>query len=169
MFDQAIARVGIKYGVLCGIACFGILLLVYFLGNNPLGSAGQVSYLPIPIFIFLGLRYFKQFNDTEISFFRGWRVGFSVTFYTALTTALLLFLFIYTVGPDLLRETMEEMRMMLEANKEEQIRLFGKENYDMLMAESKNVTPGEVAVSDFFRRLLLGGLLSIVAAVFFRK
>ena len=169
MFDQAIARVGIKYGVLCGIVCFGILLLAYFLGYNPLGSSGQVSYLPLPVFIFLGLKYFKQFNDSEISFFKGWRVGFSVTFYTALTTALLLFLFIYFVGPDLIKETMEEMRIMLETNKEEQIRLFGKDNYDMLIAESENITPGELAVSDFFRRLLLGGLLSIVAAVFFRK
>ena len=58
MLNQTIIRVGIRYGVLCSLACFVLVLALYFMGHNPFGDAGRLTYLPIPVFIFLAIRYF---------------------------------------------------------------------------------------------------------------
>ncbi|WP_242928468.1 DUF4199 domain-containing protein [Pontibacter vulgaris] len=169
MFNQTIIRVGIRYGVMCGLACFGILLLQYFLGFNPLGEVGRWSFLPMPVFLFLGIRYYKLFNDTEIGFLKGLRVGLSISFYTALTAGMLLFILLYFAGGSLIQQYVSEMKTTLEVNKAEQIKALGQDMYNQSIEALDNITPSLLATYDFVSRLLVGGLFSIVAAVFFRK
>ncbi len=169
MFNQSIIRVGIRYGVMCGLACFAIMLIQYFIGFNPLGEAGRWSFLPMTIFLFLGIRYYKLFNDAEIGFLKGLRVGLSISFYTALTTAMLLFIFLYFAGETIIQQYITEMKTALEAGKEEQIKALGEDMYKQSFEALDNITPSLLATYDFVSRLLVGGLFSIVAAVFFRK
>lgn len=169
MFNQAIVRVGVRYGVLCGVACFVVVLLQWALGFNPLGDAGRVSFLPIPFFIFLAIKYYKQFIDTEIGFLRGLRVGLSVSFYTALAASMLLFILLYFAGSNMMAAYVETMTKALEADKEMQIKVFGKEMYEQSYTALKNITPSLLATYDFVARLFAGLIFSLVAAVFFRK
>ena len=169
MFNQAIIRVGVRYGVLCGTVCFVLVLVLYFAGANPLGQMGWVTYIPIPVFIFLGIRYFKLFNDTEIGFGRGFRVGLSVSFYTALSAAMIVFLFLYVAGPDVLQNHIAEMKALLEQTKEQQIKLLGKETYEQGYKAYDSLSPSILAADDFLRRIFVGAVFSLVAAVFFRK
>ena len=169
MFNQAIVSVGIRYGVLCGIACFAIVILQWLLGYNPLGEAGRVSFLPIPVFIFLAIRYYNQFNEAEIGFLRGVRVGLSVSFYTALSASMLLFILLYFAGGTMMAEYVETMKIALETDKELQIKTFGKEMYEQSYAALDSMTPSLLATYDFVARLFAGLVFSVVAAVFFRK
>jgi hypothetical protein len=169
MLNQTIVRVGVRYGVLCGIACFILVLALYLLGYNPLGESGRFSYLPIPVFIFLGLRYFKGFYDAEIGFWKGLRVGLSITFYTALCTGMLVYLMIYLVGPEMVQQHVTQMKALLEQTREEQIRIMGERMYEQGYQALDSVTPSMLAADDFVKRMFAGGLFSIVAAVFFRK
>lgn len=169
MFNQAIVRVGVRYGVLAGAACFVVMLLLYLIGANPLGEAGRYSFLPIPIFLFLGIKYYKQFMDAELGFLRGLRIGFSISFYTALTAAMLLFLFLYLAGDSLIQQYVVELRTLMEAQKEAQIQALGQEMYDQGYAAIDTISPSLLATYDFMGRFFVGVLFSVVAAVFFRK
>lgn len=169
MFDQTIIRVGVRYGVLCGIVCFVLVLVLYFSGFNPFGEFGRISYIPIPIFLFLAIRYYKLFNDSEIGFLKGMRVGLSVSFYTALCAAMLVFLFIQLAGPEVLQAHINEMKALLDETREEQIKLLGQDLYEEGYKAVSSITPSMLAADDFVRRIFVGGIFSVIAAVFFRK
>ncbi len=169
MFNQAIIRVGIRYGVLCGLVSFALVLVLYFVGSNPFGDIGRFTYLPIPVFIFLAIRYFKLFNESEIGFGRGLRVGLSVAFYNALCAAMLVFLFVTFIGPEILENHVTEMKALLEATREEQIKLLGVKMYEEGYKALDMISPSMLAADDFVRRIFVGGIFSLVAAVFFRK
>jgi hypothetical protein len=169
MLNQTIVRVGVRYGVLCGLACFVIVLALYLLNYNPFGEAGRFSYLPIPVFIFLGLKYFKGFHDAEVGFWKGMRVGLAVTFYTALCTSMLVYLMIYLAGPELVQQHIAETKALLEETREEQIRIMGERIYEQGFQALDSITPSMLAADDFVRRMFAGGIFSVVAAVFFRK
>lgn len=169
MFNQAIVRVGVRYGVLCGIACFAVILLQWLLGYNPLGEAGRLTFLPIPFFIFLAIKYYKQFDEAEIGFLKGLRIGLSVSFYTALSTSMLLFILLYFAGEDMIASYVETMKLALEADKELQIQTFGEEMYEQSYAALEMMSPSLLATYDFVARLFSGLIFSVVAAVFFRK
>lgn len=169
MFNQAIIRVGIRYGVTSGIVCFAIILLLYFIGVNPFGDYGRYSYLPIPFAVFMGIRYYKKFNDTELGFLRGLRVGTSVAFYTALCSSMLVFILAYVAGPALLQQHINEMKTLLEATKEEQIKIMGKNMYEQGYNALDAMSPSMLAADDFVKRFLGGLVFALVAAVFYRK
>jgi hypothetical protein len=169
MFNQAIVRIGVRYGVLCGIAGFAIILVVWLIGYNPLGDAGRLSFLPIPVFIFLAIKYYKQFDEAEIGFFKGLRIGLSVSFYTALSASMLLFILLYFAGSSMIAEYVTTMKVALEAEKELQIQTFGKNMYEQSYAALESMNPSLLATYDFVARLFSGFIFSIVAAVFFRK
>jgi heme exporter protein D len=169
MLNQTIIRVGIRYGVLCSLACFALVLVLYFVGYNPFGEMGRLTYLPIPVFIFLAIRYFKLFNEGNISFGKGFRVGLSVAFYTALATAMLVLVFIYLVGPEVMQNHIQEMKVLLEQTREEQVRLLGERLYEEGYKALDSITPSMLAADDFVRRIFVGGIFSLIAAVFFRK
>ncbi|MCJ8164842.1 DUF4199 domain-containing protein [Pontibacter sp. E15-1] len=169
MLNQTIIRVGIRYGVLCSLACFALVLILYFMGYNPFGDMGRLTYLPIPVFIFLAIRYYKLFHDGSVGFGRGFRVGLSVAFYTALTTAMLVFVFVYIVGPEVLQHHVTEMKALLDQTREEQVRLLGEKMYEEGYKALDSITPGMLATDDFVRRVFVGGIFSVIAAVFFRK
>lgn len=169
MFNQTIVRVGVRYGVLCGLACFALVLVLYFTGVDPFGDLGRISFIPIPVFIFWGIRYYKEFYEGEIGFGKGLRVGLAVSLYTSLCTSMLVFILVYLAGPALLQQHIAETKALLEQTREEQIKLLGKEMYELGYQAINSITPGMLAADDFFRRLFAGLIFSLVAAVFFRK
>ena len=169
MLNQTIIRVGIRYGVLCSLACFLLVVVLYFMGYNPFGDMGRLTYLPIPVFIFLAIRYFKLFNEGNMSFGKGFRVGLSVAFYTAMATAMLIFVFIYLVGPEVIQNHVAELRAILDETREQQIKLLGEESFEAGYKGLDSLTPSLLATYDFVSRMFVGGLFSLVAAVFFRK
>jgi hypothetical protein len=169
MLNQTIVRVGVRYGVLCGLVSFAVLLLLYLLGYNPLGNAGRWSYLPLPVFIFMGLRYFKLFHDAEIGFWKGVRVNLAITFYTAMCAAMLVYVMLYLVGPELIQQHVAELRTMLDESREAQIKLIGESTFEQAYQDLDQLSPSMLATQDFLSRMLVGVMFSIVAAVFFRK
>ena len=92
-----------------------------------------------------------------------------MAFYTALTTAMLVFLFIYIAGPEVLQQHVAEMKNLLEETREDQVKLLGKELYEEGYKALDTITPSMLAADDFLRRIFVGGIFSLIAAVFFRK
>lgn len=169
MLNQTIVRVGVRYGVLCGLASFVIVMALYLLGINPFGDAGRWSYLPLPVFIFLGMRYFKGFHDAEIGFWKGVRVSLAITFYTALCASMLVYLMIYLAGPEIIQQHVAELRVLLNESREAQIKLLGESTFERAYQDLDTLSPSMLATHDFLSRMLVGGIFSVVASIFFRK
>jgi len=171
MFDQAVVRTGIRFGVLCALASFVVTLILYFSNINPYGHNSMFSVLFIPVFIFLGSSYFKKYNDQNIGFLKAFRVALTITFFSALCSAMLLFIFSTFAGVELIERHIAEMKaIMLEPQtKALSIKAVGQENYDLALKNLEKTSPYDLAGDDFFKKTGIGFLVSIVAATFFRK
>lgn len=169
MFNQAIVRVGIRYGVLSGLISIVLVALLYLLGYNPLGDAGRISFAPIPVFVFLAIRNYKRYHLQELSFGKGFRVGLATSFYNALAAGMLLFLLLYAVGPEMMQRHIADLQQVLQEMRAEQVEVLGEEKFDEAAQALQDLQPSMVAADDFIRRMVAGLVFSLVAAVFFRK
>lgn len=169
MFNQTIVRIGVRYGVLGGLVCFALVAILYFVGYNPFGDVGRISYLPIPFFVFMAIRNYKKYVESDLTFGKGFRVGLAVAFYTALTSALLVLALIYLIGPEILQNHIAEMRAILEETREQQVQILGEKSYNQVYEGLDELTPTWQAADFFLWRLIVGIIFALVAAVFFRK
>lgn len=171
MFDQAIFRTGVKFGVLCGLAGFVVVLLLYFTGQNPYGQYNIWGWIFIPVAVFWGLSYFKRFNDQELGFVKALKVGFFIAFYAALSSAMLLYIFSAVTGIEPIERHIAEMKMVLESTREAalQSKVLSQQAYEQTYKDLDKTTPGMLAVDDFVKRIIVGLLAALVGAVFFRK
>ena len=171
MFDQAVVRTGVKFGVICALAGFAVILLLYFTGLNPYGQNSMWSWIFIPVAVFWGLSYFRKYTDQEFGFFKALKVGWSVAFYSALCSAMLLYVFSVMAGIEPIERHIAEMKAVLETTREAalQSKVLSEEAYQQTYEQLDNTTPGMLAVDDFVKRIFVGVLAAIVGAVFFRK
>ena len=171
MFDQAVIRTGIRFGVLCALASFVVTLLLYFSGINPYGHNSMFSVLFIPIFIFWGCSYFKKFNDENVGFLKALRVALTITFFSALCSAMLLFIFGTFAGVEVIERHITEMKAIMTEpqTKALTIKAVGLDNYNLALKNLENTSPYDLAGDDFFKKTGIGFLVSIIAATFFRK
>lgn len=171
MFDQAILRTGVKYGVMCALATFLIVLLLFFLGFNPYGQKTMYGWVLVPFFVFAGLRYFKKFQDQALSFFKALKVGWSIAFYTALCSGMLLYVFSVVTGLAPIQKHIAEMKAILDASHDAamQSKVFSEEVFQQTYAQLDKTTPGMLAADDFVKKFVVGFLSAIVGAVFYRK
>jgi hypothetical protein len=171
MFDQAVARTGIKFGVMGGTAGFLVTLLLYFTGNNPYGQLSWWGWVFIPVVVFWGLSYFKKFNDQQLGFLRALFVGWSIAFYTAISAAMLLYVFAYLAGIGPIQNHIIEMKALLAETSAEALK--AKVVTPQMLEETykglDKTTPSTLAIDDFVKRVFVGFLSAIIGAVFFRK
>ncbi len=171
MFDQAIVRTGIKFGVVCALAGFAIILLLYFAGLNPYGQNSMYTWLLIPVAVFWGLHDFKKYTDQDFGFFKAFKVGWSIAFYTALCSAMLLYVFSVVAGIEPIERHIAEMKVLLEATRDAalQSKVLSDAAYQETYKQLDNTTPYMLAMDDFVKKIFVGVLAAIVGAVFFRK
>lgn len=171
MFDQAILRTGVKYGVMCALATFLVVLILFFSGANPYGQKTMYGWVLIPGFVFAGLRYFKKFNDNELSFFKGLRVAWSIAFYTALCSAMLVYVFAVVTGFPPIEMHIKEMKAILDQSREAamQSKVFSEEVFNQTYAQLDKTTPSILAADDFVKKMTIGFLSGLVGAVLYRK
>jgi hypothetical protein len=171
MFDQAVARTGIKFGVIGALSGFAVTLLLYFTGSNPYGQLTWWSWIFIPVVVFWGLAYFKKFNDQELGFLRALVVGWSIAFYMALCAGMLLYIFATVAGIEPIHQHIEEMKALLAQTSAEALKakVITQQMLDETYKQLEKTTPYTLAVDDFVKRLFVGFLSAILGAVFFRK
>ena len=171
MLDQAIVRTGIKFGVSCALAGFLVVLVLYFAGLNPYGERVMWGWVFIPVAVFWGLSYFKKFNDQQLGFLKALKVGFSIAFYAALCSAMLLYVFSIVAGFEPIQRHITEMKALMDASREAalQSKVMTKEAFDQTYAQLDKTTPYMLAFDDFIKKFIVGFLSAIVGAVFFRK
>lgn len=156
---------GIIGGAFCGLA----FVVFYFIGAEPISFTEIFGYIIIPIFIFLGIKNFKDhMNSKALSFGQGMTVGFFVYSILALISAIVIFIMLHV---DLLifSEYKAATMSLLEENKEEITQQLGNESYDATVKSMSEMTIFDVVLNDFVRKLIPGLFFTIILSIILRN
>lgn len=161
-----LVHIALNYGALSGLSCFGMFLLLYFLGFNPLGSISIVGiWIPV-VFICLST---KTYRENELEGFMSYKQGIKIGFFTALSGGLLFAFLIYIFGriidENLVENYKKEFIVQLEATKS----FFSDKMYDMYMTSINEQTMSKLAFSEFISKAIGGLIVSLITAAIFKK
>lgn len=156
---------GIIGGAFCGIA----FLTIYFLDKDPISFTEIFGYAIIPVFVFMGIRNFKdRMNAGELGFGQAMTVGFFVYSILALVSAMVIFIFL--VGnPEIFDAYRISNLDLLKEKKDTLIAQLGQESYDRTYRNIYNMTIFDVAVNDFLRKVFPGLFFTIIISIILKK
>ena len=156
---------GIIGGVFCGLG----FLVVYFLGLEPISFTEIFGYILIPVFIFLGIKNFKDnMNDGELTFGQGMTVGFFVYSILAFISAMVIFIFLQ-VDSGIFEEFRASNLALLSEKREILIEQLDKDAYDTTFSNISNMTIFDVVFNDFLRKVFPGLFLTILISIVLKK
>jgi hypothetical protein len=161
-------RYAFRFGTISALVYIIASLIIYFLGHNPAGRHSWLIYwLPI-VFIVLSVRAFRLRLGGYISFpdafINGFGVGIVATFFISLYMFILL-----KSDPTLITDYIDQNLKILDKNKEDVIRVQGKEVYNRLVASNKALDVRNIFSDGVIRKLAGQVITSLFVAAFFRK
>ncbi|MEX2591489.1 MAG: DUF4199 domain-containing protein [Anditalea sp.] len=156
---------GLLGGAFCGIA----FLVIYFLDKDPISFTEIFGYAIIPVFVFLGIKNFKdRMNEREMSFGQAMTVGFFVYSILALISAMVIFVFL-NVAPEIFDGYRTSNLDLLVEKKEVLIAQLDQESYDRTHENISNMTIFDVAVNDFLRKVFPGLFFTIIISIILKR
>lgn len=153
------------FGVLGGLFCGLAFLVVYFLKNEPVGFTEIFGYFLVPVFVFFGIKNFKDnTNGGELFFSQGMTVGFFVYSILAFISGMVIFIFLY-LDPVIFENYRGANLALLEEKKEVIIEQLNEESYKSTYENILNMTKFDVAFNDFLRKVLPGLFFTIIISI----
>lgn len=156
---------GIIGGAFCGLA----FIVFYFVGAEPISFTEIFGYIIIPIFLFLGIKNFKDnMNNRELSFGQGMTVGFFIYSILALISAMAIFIMLHldTVVFD---DYKEAAMSLLDEKKEVIMQQLGDESYHATVKSMSGMTIFDVVLNDFLRKLVPGLFFTIILSIILKN
>ncbi|WP_373523938.1 DUF4199 domain-containing protein [Aquiflexum sp.] len=158
-----------RFGLIGGIFCVFAFLLFNWLGYDPTNFSMLFGYILIPIFVFLGIRYFKkEVNYGELSFAHGMTIGFLI--YTMIAFISGLGIWIVLLIDSSLFETIKILKLeVLSTNKELIISQLNEESFDITLQKINAMKQRDIALNDFIWKILPGLFFTIIISIILRK
>ncbi|HSJ66104.1 MAG TPA: DUF4199 domain-containing protein [Anditalea sp.] len=163
-FDSAY-KFGIIGGILCGIAFW----LMYILGAEPVGMTLVFGYLITPIFVFIGVKNFRDnFNAGDMTFGQGMTVGFFVYTLIAILSAIFVFISL-NIMPDILMDFRSVNLRLLDGKRSEWVEQLNIEAFETTRASIEEMSAYNVAMNDFLRKILPGLFYTIIISIILKQ
>jgi hypothetical protein len=171
MYNQAVIREGFKYGAACALVGFGALLILFFTGTNPFAAILGLTIITLPTTLFFGVYQFKKYINPDIGFLKALSVALIISATAAVLSGSLVLGLAHYAGKPALDRHRNEMKAVLEDStaRAKTLQIAGKDNYKLALKEMERITPLDLALDDFYKKLGIGFILSLIAATFFRK
>jgi len=158
-----------KFGVLGGLMCGLAFWVFYLVGTEPIGFTLIFGYIITPIFVFLGIKNFRDnYNDNQLIFAQGMTVGFFIYTMLALISATIIFISLQII-PELLLDFREANLALLENKKEDLIEQLSIESYQQTHASLSTMSAFDVAMNDFLRKILPGLFYTIIISIILKQ
>src|SRR5690606_34911596 len=153
------------FGVIGGAFCGLAFVVFYFLGVEPISFTEIFGYIIIPVFVFLGIKNFKDnMNDQELYFGQGMTVGFFVYSILALISAIVIFIMLH-IDPIVFEDYKGSALALLDEKKEVIMNQLGSESYDATVESMLGMTIFDVVLNDFLRKLIPGLFFTIILSI----
>lgn len=157
------------FGILGGLFCGLAFLVFYWLGNEPVSFTEIFGYILIPVFVFMGIKSFKDnVNGGELSFGQGMTIGFFVYSILALISAGVIFIFLH-LDPMVFDEYKASNLMLLEEKKEMLIEQINEESYERAFDNIANMSIIDVVINDFLRKVFPGLFFTIIISIILKR
>lgn len=168
--NHPLVKVPAKFGAFGAVMVIAMFLLFYFSGSNPLIEMGMFDFFIIPIFLFFGIKEFKDsYNRRTLEFWQGMTAGFVVYFTVALVSSFFIFLFLSFTDGEIMDNYISDRLTILEEKREAIIEEMGEPTYAESETEIKSITPIDIVFDNFLKKTFVGLLLTIMIAVIMRK
>jgi len=156
----------LNYGSVSGLACFASFAASYFAGLNPFGN---ISWLWVWVPVVMMVMAIKAVREIEpggpIAYWKAFRIGMITALFSATLYCLLLYLF-GMLQPQLLDVYKNEVLAGMEATKG----FLSDDLLDRMYDELEKTKIQDLAFSEFFRKMVGGFFISLVAAaILYRK
>ncbi|WP_194976897.1 DUF4199 domain-containing protein [Aquiflexum lacus] len=158
-----------RFGLIGGLFCVFAFLMFNWLGYDPTNFSMLFGYVLIPIFVFLGIRYFKKdVNNGELSFANGMSIGFLI--YTMIAFISGLGIWIILLIDISLFEAIKILKLeVLNTNKELIISQLSEESFEITLQKIMAMKPIDIALNDFIWKILPGLFFTIIISIILRK
>lgn len=157
------------FGVSGGILCVMALMVMEFLGKEPISFTEVFGYFIIPLFVFIGIKHFKDgFNGGELSFGQGMTVGFFVYSILALISGIAIFIFL-NMHPEAFEAYKDLNLALLEEKREVLIGQLDQKSFDTTYDNIFHMTIVDVAINDFLRKVIPGLFFTIIISIFLKE
>lgn len=157
------------FGVIGGLFCGLAFLVFYLVGAEPISFTEIFGYIIIPVFVFLGIKNFKDnWNDGGLYFGQGMTVGFFVYSILALISAMAIFIMLH-IDTAVFEEYKAAAVSLLDEKREVIVDQLGSESYEATVESMAGMTIWDVVVNDFLRKLIPGLFFTIILSIVLRN
>ena len=157
------------FGIIGGAFCALAFIVFYFIDAEPISFTEIFGYIILPIFVFLGIKNFKDnMNDKVLSFGQGMTVGFFVYSILALISAIAIFIMLH-VDMAIFNDYKAATMSLLEEKKEEITQQLGNESYDATVKSMSEMTIFDVVLNDLLRKLIPGLFFTIILSIILKN
>jgi len=162
-------KAALPFGLYGGGLCFLGYLTIYLLGIEPISMNLIFGYLVTPIFVFFGMKNFRDnFNDGNLYFGQGMTVGFFTYTIIAMVSAFYIFGSIqidqelFTTFRQINLELLSTNKAVLEEN-------LNVAAYEETYANISKMTILDVALNDFLRKIFPGLFFTIIISIILKR
>ena len=162
-------KAALPFGLYGGGLCFLGYLTIYLLAIEPISMNLIIGYLVTPIFVFFGVKSFRDnFNGGNLYFGQGMTVGFFTYTIIAMISALYIFGSIqldeelFTTFRQINLELMSANKVVLEEN-------LNEAAYEETYANISNMSIFDVALNDFLRKIFPGLFFTIIISIILKR
>lgn len=163
-------QVPLKFGLIGA----GINVLMFFVlhwtGSNPLLEMRVFDFFIIPVFIFFGIKEFRDtFNQGLMEFWQGMTVGFFIYGSIAVVYAVFLATALQLFDPEMLQSYISESLAVIKENKDILTEEMGVESYQSSYEEVSKTTGLDLAIDSLVKKAGIGFLLTSVLSTVLKK
>ena len=163
-------RTSLRYGLI-GSAMIVIMFLVfYFSGENPLQELQMFDLFIIPIFVFFGVKEFRdRFNGKLLEYWQGMTSGVIIFLVLGLVTSVFIYVFTQWVEAAMVTDYVASRVEILEETRTKIVEQMGAESYIESYDKVKNTTQSDIILDSFLKKIIIGFLITTVVAVVLKR
>ncbi len=166
---QRYIKGGLPFGLAGGVLSIVFFMVIYFLDRNPIQNLLLYGLVVTPIFLFLGIKNFRDHQNEGILFFgQGMTVGFVIYMLMALISGFFVLLYVGLIDQELLQDYTLSKLSYLEEQKTTLVNQIGEESYDTLVASNSAISVSDIALDDIFKKIIAGLFYTIIISIILR-
>jgi len=160
----------LKYGFFGSLIFVVLFLIFYFLELDPLVNIKIIDALLLAIFIFFGLKEFRdRHNNRQLHFWQGITGGMVSYISLAIISAIFIFIMTVIIDPELTTKYVESRIALLMENRQTLVDQMDEETFTRAVEGVKETSGLDLALDDFLKKSIIGLFLTIIIAVILRK
>ena len=160
-----------RYGAFAGLVGFILLISLYYMGKHPflIHPIFDFRIVLLGVFIFFGLKEFREFHQEGILYFWQGMIGsFVLTAVFAVLASLLIFLF-GSWNDAFVQSYITEFTEQVAQCPAEMVEQIGKENMERNLKELQATTIGDMATTYLVQSFIISFFISIILSIILRR